>query len=240
MNSLDAHSPLNEDFTPISYHRQLLYWLSQFQSSYWALAGAGAVVLVFLAGRMNAITFGILTGGFAASSVEVLLLISFQIIYGYVYFLTGVIISIFMAGLGLGAAAGSRDLRHRDIYSFILVQSSIACAALISPAVLGFVNSRSDNTLLVHAVFVVAAFTFALFIGAEFALASRLQNGSVSTIASNLYSVDLAGSAVGALLVTAYLVPLLGIAKVFYIAGALTLFSVGVTIAGRKKYLTTG
>ncbi len=70
------------------------------------MAAGGMVVIIFLAGRMNTITLGILTGGFAASSVEILLLISFQIIYGYVYFLTGVIISIFMAGLAFGAFIG--------------------------------------------------------------------------------------------------------------------------------------
>jgi predicted membrane-bound spermidine synthase len=73
--------------------------------------------------------------------------------------------------------------------------------------------------------------------GAEFALATRLQKGNVSTIASNLYSVDLAGSAVGALLVSAYLIPLLGITKVCFIIAILTFTSAAVTIISRKKYL---
>ncbi len=238
LNTLDKQSPLNEDFTPISYHRQLLYWLSQFQNNYWALAAGGLVVLIFLAGRMNAITFGILTGGFAASSVEILLLISFQILYGYVYFLTGVIISIFMAGLAFGAKLGSKGLHDSDIQSFISVQLCIGSVALISPLGLAFLNNLSANSYLVHAVFAFATFAFALCIGAEFALASRLQKGNVSTIASNLYSVDLVGSAIGALLVTAYLIPLLGITKVCFIVAALTFTSAAVTIISRKKYLT--
>ncbi len=237
LNALDKQSPLNEDFTPISYHRQLLYWLSQFQNNYWALAAGGLVVLIFLAGRMNAITFGVLTGGFAASSVEILLLISFQIIYGYVYFLTGVIISIFMAGLAFGAKLGSKGLQHSDIQSFISVQLCIGSVALISPLGLTFLNSNSENSFLVHAAFAFATFAFALCIGAEFALASRLQKGDVSTIASNLYSVDLVGSAIGALLVTAYLIPLLGITKVCFIIAALMFASAAVTIMSRKKYL---
>jgi hypothetical protein len=180
------------------------------------LAAGGMVVLFFLAGRMNAITFGMLTGGFAASSFEILLLISFQIIYGYVYFLTGVIISIFMAGLAFGAILGYKVLRGSDFRNFIFVQLCIGGYALIFPLVLTSLNSIAANSYLVHAVFSFATFAFALCIGAEFALGSRLQKGSVSTIASNLYSVDLVGSAIGALLVTAYLIPLLGITKVFH------------------------
>ena len=237
LTTLDKQSPLNEDFTPISYHRQLLYWLSQFQNNYWALAAGGLVVLVFLAGRMNPITFGVLTGGFAASSVEILLLISFQIIYGYVYFLTGVIISIFMAGLAFGAKLDPEWLHGSEIHSFISVQLCIGSVVIISPVGLTFLINHSENSFLVHAVFAFATFAFALFIGAEFALASRLQKGDVSAIASNLYSVDLVGSAIGALLVTAYLIPLLGITKVCFIIAALTFASAAVTIMSRKKYL---
>jgi spermidine synthase len=237
MKTLDRRSPLNEDFTPISYHRQLLFWLSQFQNNYWALAAGGLVVLIFLARRMNAITFGILTGGFAASSVEILLLISFQILYGYVYFLTGVIISIFMAGLAFGALLGSKRRQDSEIHRFISVQLCIGFMALISPVGLTFLITFSANSYLVHAVFALATFAFAVCIGAEFALASRLQNGNVSTVASNLYSVDLVGSAVGALLVSAYLIPLLGITKVYLIIAALTFISAVVTITSRKKYL---
>jgi hypothetical protein len=237
VNTLNRHTPLNEDFVPISYHRQLLFWLSQFQDNYWVLAAGAMVVLIFLAGRMNAITFGILTGGFAASSVEILLLISFQIIYGYVYFLTGVIISIFMAGLALGAKMGSKVLRSSDIRDFIFVQLCIGGFALISPLGLTLLNSVSPNSYLVHAIFSFVTFAFALCIGAEFALGTRLQKGSVSTIASNLYSVDLVGSAIGALLVTAYLIPLLGITKVCFIIAGLSFASAAVSIFSRKKYL---
>ncbi|MGA7161225.1 MAG: fused MFS/spermidine synthase [Bacteroidota bacterium] len=238
LGTLDRHSPINEDFTPISYHRQLLYWLSQFQNNYWILAAGGLLVVIFLAGRMNTITFGVLTGGFAASSVEILLLISLQIIYGYIYFLAGVIISIFMAGLALGAMAGYKVPRRSNIDRFISVQLYIGIFALIAPAGLTFLNSHSTNFYLVHSIFFTSTFAFALCIGAEFTLASRLQKGNISTIASNLYSVDLVGSAIGALLVTAYLIPLLGIMKVCCIVAGLMFSSTAVSILNRKKYLT--
>ncbi len=128
-------------------------------------------------------------------------------------------------------------LRRSDIHSFIFVQVCIGSFALISPLGLNFLDNHSTNFYLVHAVFVIATFAFALCIGAQFALASRLQKGKVSTIASNLYSIDLAGSAIGALLVTAYLIPLLGITKVCFIIAALTFASTAVSILNRKKYI---
>ncbi|GAI21730.1 unnamed protein product, partial [marine sediment metagenome] len=84
INNLDKSAALNKDFSPVSYYQQLLYWLSYFKFNYWILAIIILIVLILIISRQNPISIGMFTGGFAASSIEVVLLISFQIIYGYV------------------------------------------------------------------------------------------------------------------------------------------------------------
>jgi hypothetical protein len=58
-------------------------------------------------------------------------------------------------------------------------------------------------------------------------------------VAANLYSVDLIGSAIGALLASAYLIPLLGIFNLCFLIAGLNFISGSVSFVYRKKYLTS-
>lgn len=235
--TLDHGAKLNADFTPISYYRQVVYWLSYFKSSYWVVAALSVVALVFVALNMNMISFGILTGGVAASSVEILLLLSFQIIFGYIYQMLGIIITVFMAGLALGAIYGRRKLSAPTLRGYIGVQFALGAYCLLLPLALLWLKETSHGAILVHSVFLLLTFALACVVGVEFAMASRLRQGSVASVASELYSIDLMGSAIGAFVVTAYLVPVLGIMNVSMIVGALSFVSGTVLLVRRKGIL---
>ncbi len=236
LSTLDPKASANEDFEPVSYYRQLEYWLSQFQENYWAFAIIGVVLVIFLARRMNAITFGIFTGGFAGTASEIILLISFQIIYGYMYLATGAIITLFMAGLALGAFLTDRFAAGNRMRRFILLQICIGGFALLVPPVLAALKVVAEYTFLVQAAFSFLILVISLLIGAEFAEASQLQKGTVASIASNMYSVDLVGSAIGALLVSSYLIPLLGITKVCFIVAGLAFAGAIIGLVRREHY----
>jgi spermidine synthase len=237
LSTIDLQSPLNTDFEPIAYYRQLEYWLSQFREDYWVFALIGVGVAILLAGRMTTITFGILTGGFAATATEIVLLISFQIIYGYVYLAIGVIITIFMAGLAIGALLSDRFTWGSSIRRFTVLQVCIGGFVLLIPAALSALKNVAGHSFLVQAAFSFLTLVIALFVGAEFAQASRLERGTVAAIASNLYSVDLVGSALGALLVTSYLIPLLGITKVCLIVAGSVFISAIVSVVRSGHYV---
>ncbi len=227
---------LNRDFAPVAYCRQISYWLSYFHFSLWWIGGALLLLSFWTARDLNPISFGMFTGGFSASSLEILLLISFQVIYGYVYQATGLIITLFMAGLAAGAALGKKKSNRIRVEHFIAAQAAVGAYALVLPAILYGLKDSALPDIFIHLIFAVLPFTIALGVGFEFCAASVLRRGEVGRVASELYSIDLVGSAWGALLITTVLLPLLGIAEASIAVASLSFLSAAITFFTRKRY----
>jgi spermidine synthase len=238
MRNLDGAAQLNRDMTPVAYYRQLLYWLSYFHFDLWVPAAVGAVVFLTMIANLTPVSFGMFVGGFAASSVEILLLVSFQVIYGYVYQAIGIIIMVFMAGLATGGwIPQQRSLRIRT-GNFIAVQCITAVYCLILPLVLSFMRSASSGESAIYGIFLALTFSIAVMTGMLFGMATSLLKGTHSSVASTLYGIDLLGSAVGALAVSAYLIPLFGLVRVCVGTGLLSFTGAIVTSLSRKKIST--
>ena len=110
--AISADAPLNEDFNPILYYYHLRYWMSQFQVRFGVLEGVLAVLLVVYLVRLRPVPLVIFCGGFAASALEVVLLLAFQVLFGSLYYQVGLIVTMFMLGLVIGATLIGRWL-HR-------------------------------------------------------------------------------------------------------------------------------
>jgi spermidine synthase len=237
MRTIDANTAPNTDFVPVAYYRQLLYWLSSFGLKPWIPAVLAGLIFLAIAWKLNTISLGMFTGGFAASSIEIILLISFQIIYGYVYQATGVVIAIFMAGLAVGSYVGRKSLHIADFTLFIGVQFALGIYALLLPAVLYTMKEFVGSDAIIYGVFVVLTLFAATAVGFEFSLASRLLGIKISPVASTLYGVDLIGSAIGALLVSIYLIPLLGITRSSLIVALIVLTSGTAALIARNRFV---
>ncbi len=238
-NSLDSKAPVNRDFLPISYYRQLLLWISYFKINILFFAVALSLILIILLFILKPVNLGLFGGGFAASSIEVILLISFQIIYGYVYQMIGIIIMIFMAGLAIGSLYMKKIIPVFNINNYIKVQISIAIFSILLPFILLIMDSIKTNPVIVHSVFFLLTLLIAILTGMQFALASKIQKKNISSAAAESYSSDLLGSAFGALLTSAFLIPLLGIIKVGIVLGVLNLLIAVIILLKRKKYLVS-
>jgi spermidine synthase len=239
LSGLDKTTAVNQDFSPISYYQQLVYWLSYFEWNYLLPAFIALLIMVFLIFQLNTISFGMFTGGFSASSVEIILLITFQILYGYVFQVTGVVITIFMAGLAVGSGYYDKMFKNVTIFSYVKIQFGIGIFTLFLPLTFFFLKNYSIYPVLIQSLFFILTFIVSVLIGVEFAVASRLRKLSFPRVAANLYSVDLIGSAIGALLASAYLIPLLGIFNLCFLIAGLNFISGSVSFVYRKKYLTS-
>lgn len=226
---------LNEDFSPVAYHRQLDYWLSFFGVNLWIVITGMVIVITVVLLRVNTVTLGIFTGGCSASSLEVLLLIAFQIIYGYVYQIAGIIITVFMAGLAVGVRVGPGLFRGPDFRRYAWVQFSIGVYAAILPVILLALKGALMPYGVILAVFMILTGCISLLIGAEFAMASTLSAGRVVSVASALYSIDLVGSALGALITATYLVPVFGIVNTCIIIALINVASGMVAVARQGR-----
>jgi len=236
LSKLSSSTKLNEDFSPVSYYGQLLLWLSYFGFNYWIAAGIFVIILIITLSRLSPITIGMFTGGFAASSIEVVLLITFQIMYGYVYQMLGIIIMIFMAGLAVGSLYRKKIIRNADINMYVGIQLSIGVYAAVLPLFLLFLKTSTFSAGVLHVAFFLPTFVIAVLIGMEFSIASYIQKGTIASVASQLYGIDLIGSAIGALLMTAFLIPLIGVVNVCFIIGVMNFISGFISFMNRRKY----
>jgi len=227
--SLILDSKVNKDFNPVSYYYHLLYWMRHFRfnSSLFFIILIG--FLVWYISRLSSVGFAIFTSGFAASSLEIVILIGFQILYGYAYHQIAIVITAFMIGLAAGSYYMNKKLKDMGKKELVNLEYAIAFYSVLLPFVLLFL-SKIENIVLVYFLsrLIIPLFTFliAVLVGMEFPLASKLFfKGKVSETAGRLYNADLIGAAIGALLVSALLIPILGIFKVCFLVGVLNLGS---------------
>jgi spermidine synthase len=233
--SLEPDAPLNSDFAPVSYYRQVTHWLTYFRSNLWLVALIALLFFLFAAVQMNAVSAGVFAGGFAASSVEVLLLISFQILYGYVYEALGIVVTIFMAGLFVGSFWRAKLIPRASVSSYAKIQAVIALYCFVLPLMLLLLRELQGSSALIQGIIIFLTFVIAALVGMQFSIAADLRQGQSQRVASELYGVDLIGSALGALLVTIALIPMLGILAASVVPGMLSLSTALAVLVRRKS-----
>jgi len=225
----------NEDFNPVLYYAHLRHWMSKFEARPGVVAACVAVVLALFLWRIRALPFAVFTAGFAASALEIVLLMGFQIVFGSVYHQLGVIITAFMAGLAVGSWVGRRRSATCQVAprpGVMWLAFAIAAAAALMPLLL---RGLGAATPLAHAGFVFMAFALAALVGLQFTLAGR-DEGRAGSAASDLYTADFLGACLGALLASTLLIPLLGVTAVCELIGGMNLLGgVVVFLSGRLR-----
>jgi spermidine synthase len=236
MEHIDKNTEINHDFRPVIYFHQLKYWLSHFKTNYYILFGIFIVLLLVFLVRLNPVNLCLFTGGFAASSIEVILLITFQIIYGYVFQMIGIIIMLFMAGLALGSFIINKKTKTYSVTKYLKIQSAIALYSIVLPFILMLLNLAGKSPVLIQAAFMVLILIIGGLTGMAYSLSSKIVKKDISSVAAETYGADLSGSAIGALILSAFLLPLLGIFEVCFLIGLLNIFSGIILYSKRKKY----
>ena len=231
----------NTDFAPALYYYNLQQWLSQFSASTNLLAGALAVVFILCVLSLRAIPRVVFASGFAASALEIVLLLGFQAVYGSLYRQVGLVVTVFMAGLAAGAWRAQRTLSRAEdphrlpegpprrppvsrLSVLCILSAAIATLAVLIPPILsqlGRIDSATGTSLAGQGVVLLLTFGLAALVGAQFPLAGAIAPGRPALVASRLYTADFAGAALGALLVSALLVPLFGATRVCLFIAAL-------------------
>ena len=167
-------------------------------------------------------------------ALEVLLLLGFQAIYGYVYYQLAIVIAAFMAGMAAGSWLILRTSAHHQQvrvhgYTLAYLQAAAAISPLLLYAVLRTLTTMTNTGGLLLAsqvLFPAMAITFGALGGCQFQVASRVYfpelDGEPASLAA-LYAIDLMGAFLGAILVSAYLVPVFGMLKSAYLISAVAL-----------------
>jgi len=219
---------VNKDFKPISYYYHLLFWLKHFNTNYSFIIIFVVILLIILLPRIKPVPFAIFTTGFAASALEVVILVGFQIIYGFVYHNISLIITSFMLGLAIGSYYMNKHIKKKNIKSLVRIEFAIFVYAVTLPFILILLSGLTTNKLIFTATQVIIpllTIILAVLVGMEFPLAGKLYFRRLAGTAGSLYASDLIGACLGAMLVSALLIPLLGLVWVCMLIGVLNLIS---------------
>ncbi len=237
--AVDPANIVNRDFRPIGYFYNIVLWLTYFNIDLKSLLNflSQANVLIFIllillvAGPIiilshfsakkhrnikPIILFTIMTIGFSEISLEVLIILGFQAIYGYAYYQLALIMSGFMIGLTLGSwfslkAIKTMKARFRN---FILFQIILTCYPLIIAAVLFLLSQNTLSAFFIQIIFLLLIVGVGLIGGYQFPLANYLIFNAQQRIERSggmLYASDLFGSVIGALITSTVLIPILGL-----------------------------
>lgn len=223
MDNINPETTINKDLQPVSYYKQLHFWLTYFGLNYYLFIAVAFIILIIVISRLNFINLGMFAGGFTAASLEIIILMVIQILFGYVYQMIGIVVMIFMSGLAVGSFFYRRFTGSISLKKYILIQSVLGLFSIMTAFVLKFLVESNIGYYLSFIILSVLIFISALLVGIEFSFASKLPLQNTVKIASEIYSADLFGSAIGSLLIASFIVPLAGIINVGILCGIICL-----------------
>ena len=235
---------INYDFRPVSYYYDMIFWAAHFRDSFFKKVLEAATVnkiwntvfaicgFILLFGiirtkdkkelQRQASLITVMTIGFTQMSLQMIILLSFQIIYGYVFYKLGLIITSFMVGLALGGLWVIRIMPglKKDLNFFIRIQLAICLYCLMLLIILRWFlnfNQEAASWIGPNVIFLFLPAIAGFIGGAQFPLANKIylkgKEEDVGRIAGLTYGMDLLGSCLGALLTAIFLIPILGITK---------------------------
>lgn len=239
---LPVNNLINYDFSPVTYFYQLQYWSSYFKTDYLILFSVIIIIFAFIIFSLDSISLGLFTGGFTASSVGIMIILAFQVFYGYVFRVAGIMIMLFMAGLALGSLFRSKIFREATIAGYIRIQLTIGLYALGFPFIIIALHLTEMPDLVIYSIMGLLTLVIAVLAGMEYSIASFLQTADIGRVTSKNYSADLFGSALGAFLTSVFLLPLAGIIYTSLMLALLNFISIiflviSVSLVNKAKYL---
>ncbi len=225
---------VNRDFSPVLYYLHLRYWMSRFRVRFGLFQAGLVLVLAAYLWRTRSVPLALFTTGFAASALAVVLLLGVQVLYGYVYSQVSVIVTAFMLGLGIGSWTMNRRLERCARGHLVALELAAALVAACLPLVLiGLGRLGGSAAMLAGQVVIpLLALSVAVLVGLEFPLAGKVDFQSVTSSAARLYTADYLGAALGALLVSTWLIPLWGVTSVCLLCAGVNLLSAVVLVSG--------
>jgi len=197
----------------------------------WAMLGVVAVtMLAAVSGlvrgrrgiRRTALLWSVGTTGFASMALVMVLLHTFQTLYGYVYSMVGLVIGVFMFGLVIGSLVMNRRLGRasrdpsrgpglRTVVALDLALTVFAAGLVLGLALLRRSAADWPVQVTTFALVAVAGILGGLVFPLAAAVALKERGATTGRAAGAIDAADHLGACVGALATGTVLVPILGV-----------------------------
>ena len=262
-------SKINSDFTPLGLFYSIAHWnavfapsLRVFFSQFERINLGGVVILFFIIilllycflrskdGQFlrGSISLVIITTGFAGMIFDLLIIFTFQSVYGYVFAWIGILVASFMAGAAGGALIVTTRLARikNCLKLFVRIELTIIIFSFAFPFVFLAAHAYFGSLeifFIFKVLFLVVSFISGFLTGSQFPLANKLylqQSKSLSETAGLLYAADLLGGWLGGILGAVVLLPVLGLTGTCITVGLLKLTSYTVIVTQPVQYLQGG
>lgn len=240
----DSKGTVNTDLNPVCYYYATILWggvisesmrnvfVRLFHINPWLFFIP--LILVFPFYRRRSIVYvSVIAVGASEISAEVLLIVLFQIFYGYLYGWIGAIIASYMFGLAIGVFLYVKTplFKGHPVTVLSNVEFVMALYFIIMLAI-AIVPVPGANVLIPVLIFfggVIGGLHFPLSV----AIVSQEKAGII-------YGVDLIGSALGALITAILLIPIIGIQFTLLLFVALNvLVGMGLRTIPKQKQIRT-
>ncbi len=228
----------NLDFHPRAFFYQLQYWTTYFNPGYILISIIVLLILVLVALTLNPLSQGLFTAGFTGSSLQILSILAFQVIFGYVFSAVGILITLFMAGLFAGSWFRRKIYAEPTLTVFLHLQLTLAFFSIGFPFILLALDIPGMPVLFIRIIFGLLIFVAAFLSGLEFSTGMELSRKDFAKAISGNYSADMFGAALGAILTAVILLPFLGLILTCLLLGLLNFLSAGFLFILPKKSVT--
>lgn len=171
--------------------------------------------------------------GMAGLSLELVILYTFQNVFGYIYHMIGLVIAVFMFGLPLGAHFSNRLLGKRNAIKETGVITLMIFLQIALAAVTIFLSTDLFNQMVLFFLTMVVGF----IVGMVFPLAIHIfldQQENTGKTAGLVDACDHLGAAVGAFFVGTLFLPLLGVFHVCLLLALCLLLSSSLLLTDLK------
>jgi spermidine synthase len=254
-----ATRKINQDFLAFAVFEMLVLWNKQFSPLITQVLGVlkninltgillfilfiTLILLYFFSRKKHvlrrlSVAYSIATTGFFGMLANLILIFSFQVVYGYLYHRIGILISVFMAGIAAGSILMTRNfIRIKNALGLFI---KLEVLILIFSLGLGLILPELARHInYVSLIFISLFFICGLMMGLEFPLASKIyliDKGEIGESVGLLYAADLIGGGVAGILGGIIFLPILGLLKSCLVMVMLKLSSFSLLIATKKEF----
>jgi spermidine synthase len=256
-SSTAATSKINQDFRPFAVYEMLVLWNKQFSVGFaQVLEALGSLNTAMLSVLIFIVTLGLIlffhykrrltkfcvaysiaTTGFFGMLMNLVLIFSFQVVYGYLYHMVGLLISVFMAGTAAGSIFMTRKAGNIKNNLSVLMKLE-AAIILFSWLAAKIITAFSQNTNLLSPLFMAMFFISGLFLGLEFPLVTRIylkEGEAIGYTSGLLYFSDLMGGWLAGIVGGVVFLPVLGLFNTCLVIIAVKLSSLLLLAIFRKS-----
>ncbi|MFH1096498.1 MAG: fused MFS/spermidine synthase [Candidatus Desantisbacteria bacterium] len=238
---------INHDLHPVCYYFDIALWVEEFSQGseglFNLLSGVKPWHLILVAvlvaiipwfvfrSRRVFIPTGVFISGCGGMVLEIILIIGFQILFGYIYHLIGIIIAGFMLGIAGGTwwmnSRIDKIQNRMGIYS--LLQVAMALYLFLTPVIFLCLRVVSDEfwvQAVICILFPMLTVVAGILVGLIFPLANRIYSESAKDmghIGGIMYAMDMGGACIGSFIASVLTIPVLGIIQTSMVFGVLNL-----------------